>query len=106
MCSITPEADKSHIDYACSRLTFAPETDLDADLAQEGRRPAQPSRKRPRRIGPGLGLGSAFPCLLFKGAQKIRGGPRPYRPCRHQSAHCGGDRVRLNDPVDRLVAVA
>src|SRR4051812_41684939 len=29
-----------------------------------------------------------------------------HRPRRHQSAHCGGDRVRRNDPVDCLVAVA
>jgi hypothetical protein len=38
-----------------SRAPFSLEADLDADLAEEGRRPAQSSGKRTG--GPGLGLG-------------------------------------------------
>jgi hypothetical protein len=36
------------------------EADLDADLAQEGRRPPPPARQCPRAIGPALRLGDAL----------------------------------------------
>ena len=62
------------------RPAFALEADLDADLAQEGRRPAQPARQRPRTMRPGLGLVDALARQFPKGAQKVRGGSRPLRP--------------------------
>ena len=45
----------SEVDHACSRLTLALEADLDADLAQEGRCPAQPASRLRDEIG-ALGL--------------------------------------------------
>jgi hypothetical protein len=59
--------------------TLLLEGDLDPDFAQEGGGPAKPTGECPRTIRPRLGLGDALICPLDQGAQKIRGGSRPYR---------------------------
>ena len=78
-----------------ARPAFLDVVDLDADLAQEGRGAAQASGQCPRAGGPGPGLGDLLPRFLGKGAQKIRGSPRPLRPLRHHGAHRGGDGVYI-----------
>ena len=51
---------------------FAPECYLDADLAQEVCRPAQPAREGTPRVRPTLALSLRSPDLLGKAAQKFR----------------------------------
>ena len=57
-------------------LPFA-DVDLDADLAQEGRGPAQPAAESRGIGGPGLGSGGFLPRDAFKQVQQVRGGPGP-----------------------------
>jgi hypothetical protein len=83
------------------RPALASEIDRDPDLAQEGCRPPQTARRRPRAVRPCLGLGDSLARHVGQGAQKIGGGPRPFRPRNHHRAHGGGDRIDL-----RLIAAA
>jgi hypothetical protein len=79
------------VDGASPCSSLAPEADLYADLAQDGGRPAQPSRQCPRAIWLGPGCGRALTHHLCKGAQKIRGSSRPHRP--HRPRRCRNSAV-------------
>src|SRR5262249_25969460 len=90
----------------CPCPALASKVDLDADLAEEGRRPPQAPRKGSWATGPGLRFGDALARRVSQDVQKVRRGSRPLRLRGHNSAHSRGNRVAVDYVIHRLVAVA
>jgi hypothetical protein len=61
-------ATRADADRSRPRSPFPLEIDADTNLAQEGCRPAQPARKRPRAFRPGLRLGDPLARQFGKAA--------------------------------------
>jgi hypothetical protein len=96
---------RAHPDYSASGSAFTTEGNVDAERPKKRLRPTQVA-------GEGAGIfGLAGAVASLTGAfnadpQKIGGATRPGAALAHELPHASGDRVRVDDALDRSLAVA
>src|SRR5262249_49479437 len=79
--------------------------DFDADLTEEGSRPAQATAQRLRADRPTLRPYRALARDLLQGVEELGRSALPFRAGGHQLPNCGGDGVGVEDALDQCPTI-
>src|SRR5207247_1472575 len=88
-----------------SSAAFTSEGDLDAQDPQKGLRAPQAAGERPGAFGPAAVFASTISAAIGTGPQKVGGASPPRAALGHDLTHASGDRVGIDDALDRSSAV-
>src|SRR5271166_5048098 len=95
---------RAHPDYSASGSAFTTEGNVDAESPKKCLRPTQVPGQGARIFGP-AGPVACLPRAFNTNPQKIGGAARPGAALAHELPHASSDRVRVDDALDRGLAV-
>jgi hypothetical protein len=97
---------RAYPDYSASGSAFTTEGNVDAERPKEALRPTQVAGEGAGILGPaGAVLRNTLTAAFKANPQKIGGAPRPRAALAHEFPHARSNRVRVDDAVDRGLAI-